>query len=164
VVRRRQLDASPGSVWAVVSDPYHLPRWWPRTQRVENVTSGAAKGRKWTQVLETKDGRGVRADYRCVSAAANERYVFEQLLDGTPFAGILRSARTEIRLDTHGAGTKVTLESEQKLKGLSRMGGLMMRRATGRTLAAALKGLDVAVAGPSEQAGSVTAPAAEASP
>jgi uncharacterized protein YndB with AHSA1/START domain len=152
VSRRRRLDATPGDVWRLVSDPYHLPRWWPRTQRVENVTSGAPRGRKWTQVLETKDGRGVRADYRCVSAADPERYVFEQLLEGTPFDGILRSSRTEFRMKPQGDGTEVTLTSEQKLKGLSRLGGFMMRRATGRTLAEALKGLERALVGGSEAA------------
>jgi uncharacterized protein YndB with AHSA1/START domain len=137
----------PGDVWPVVSDPYHLPRWWPRTKRVENVTSGAPTGRRWTQVLETRDGRGVRADYRCVSAASEERYVFEQMLEGTPFSGILRSARTEIRLQPQNGGTEVSLASEQKLRGLSRLGGFMMRRATGRTLSEALLGLDRATAG-----------------
>lgn len=142
VTRKRRIDASPGAVWSVVSDPYHLPRWWPRTQRVENVSSGAPKGRKWTQVLETKDGRGVRADYRCVSAASDERYVFEQLIEGSPFERILKSSRTEIHLVPEGAGTSVTMRSEQKLRGLSRMGGFMMRRATGRKLNQALDGLD----------------------
>jgi uncharacterized protein YndB with AHSA1/START domain len=147
VVRRRRLGAPPGDVWRVVSDPYHLPRWWPRTKRVENVTSGAPGGRKWTQVLETRDGRGVRADYRCVSAASEERYVFEQLLEGTPFAGILKSARTEIGLRPEDGGTEVSLALEQKLRGLSRLGGFMMRRATGRTLSEALRGLERATAG-----------------
>ncbi len=142
VTRKRRIDASPGAVWSVVSDPYHLPRWWPKTQRVENVSSGAPKGRKWTQVLETKDGRGVRADYRCVSAASDERYVFEQLIEGSPFERILKSSRTEIHLVPEGAGTSVTMRSEQKLRGLSRMGGFMMRRATGRKLNQALDGLD----------------------
>ena len=147
VVRRRRLQAAPGAIWSIVSDPYHLPRWWPRTQRVENVTAGEPKGRKWTQVLETRDGRGVRADYRCVSAAQGERYVFEQLIDGTPFERILRSSRTEIRLSAGDDGTEVTLASEQKLRGLSRLGGFMMRRATGRTLSEALAGLDRASGG-----------------
>ena len=147
VVRRRRLDAAPADVWPVVSDPYHLPRWWPRTQRVENVTSGEPKGRKWTQVLETRDGRGIRADYRCISSASPERYVFEQLIDGTPFQRILRSARTEIHLQPEGAGTEVMLASDQKLRGLSRMGGFMMRRATGRNLNEALKGLENVVTG-----------------
>ena len=147
VVRRRRLEASPRDVWSVVSDPYHLPRWWPRTQRVENVTAGEGKGRKWTQVLETRDGRGVRADYRCISAASRERYVFEQLIEGTPFERILRSSRTEIRLQGEGGGTAVTMASEQKLRGLSRLGGFMMRRAIGRTLTEALAGLEHASGG-----------------
>lgn len=142
VTRKRRIDASPRAIWSVVSDPYHLPRWWPQTQRVENVSSGAPKGRKWTQVLETKDGRGVRADYRCVSAASDERYVFEQLIEGSPFERILKSSRTEIHLSPEGAGTSVTMRNEQKLRGLSRMGGFMMRRATGRKLSQALDGLD----------------------
>jgi uncharacterized protein YndB with AHSA1/START domain len=24
-------------VWNLISDPYNLPRWWPRTSRVESV-------------------------------------------------------------------------------------------------------------------------------
>lgn len=142
VARRRRLAASPGAVWSVVSDPYHLPRWWPRTQRVENVTAGEGKGRTWTQVLETRDGRGVRADYRCVSAASPERYIFEQLIADTPFERILRSSRTEIRLAPGDDGTEVTIEIEQRLRGLSRLGGFMMRRAIGRTVSEALAGLE----------------------
>lgn len=147
VARKRRLDASPRDVWEVVSDPYHLPRWWPRTQRVENVSSGEPKGRRWTQVLETRDRRAIRADFRCVSAANSERYVFEQDLLNTPFEKILKSARTEIRLAPEGAGTQVTLTIEQKLRGLSRFGGLMMRRATGRIATDALDGLERAIAG-----------------
>jgi uncharacterized protein YndB with AHSA1/START domain len=150
VSRKRRLDASPRDVWRVVSDPYHLPRWWPRTQRVENVTSGQPKGRRWTQVLETKQGRGVRADFRCISSAESERYVFEQELAGTPFEGILKSARTEIHLAPENGGTQVRLTSEQRLKGLSRLGGFMMRRAAAKTLSGALEGLEGAVA-PSDE-------------
>lgn len=154
VTRKRRLEVSPKEIWNVVSDPYHLPRWWPRTQRVENVSGGGSpKGRKWTQVLETKDGRGIRADYRCVSAATAERYVYEQLLDETPFERFLQSARTEIRLEPEaGGGTEVTLRTEQRLRGLSRLGGFMMRRATGRTLNDALSGLEQVV-GPNDAAG-----------
>jgi uncharacterized protein YndB with AHSA1/START domain len=142
------MAESPREIWRVVSDPYHLPRWWPRTQRVENVSGGGdPKGRKWTQVLETKDGRGIRADYRCVSAANPERYVYEQELEGTPFERFMQSARTEIRLEPEGEGTEVTLRIEQRMRGLSKLGGFMMRRATGRTLNDALSGLEQAVSG-----------------
>jgi uncharacterized protein YndB with AHSA1/START domain len=145
VVRRRRIPASAGAIWSVISDPYHLPRWWPGTSRVENVTSGDATGRKWTQVLETKDGRGVRTDYRCTSAAQEERYLFEQLVEGTPYAKTLKSASTEIYLDPHGPETEVTLARELQLRGLNRLGGFMFRRATGRILNEALNELETAV-------------------
>jgi hypothetical protein len=136
----------------VVSDPYHLPRWWPRTQRVENVSEGGGdRGRKWTQVLETRDGRAIRADYRCVAAATDKHYAYEQEVEDTPFEKFLQSARTEIRLAPEGLGTQVTLETRQRLKGLSRLGGFMMRRATGRTLAEALNSLE-RITGPDAEA------------
>ena len=40
------------------------------------------------------------------------------------------------------------MRAEQKLRGLSRTGGFMMRRASGRILARALEGLDGATGGP----------------
>lgn len=144
---RRVIDAPVEAVWSVVSDPYHLPRWWPRATRVENVR-GAAGGRRsqWTAVMETQSGRPVRADFRCLSAAANERFVWEQEVQGTPFEKILRSSVLEIHLRPRGGATEVTLKSRQTLRGLSRLGSPMMRRATSRTLDEALDGLRAAVA------------------
>lgn len=147
VTRKRRLSAPAREVWRIVSDPYHLPRWWPGTQRVENVSEGGPEGRKWTQVLETKDGRGIRADYLCVTAAEEERLTYEQLVEDTPFERFLQSARTEIELEPAGEETEVTLRSDQRLRGLSRLGGFMMRRATGRKLTEALRGLDESVSG-----------------
>ena len=136
----------------MVSDPYHLPRWWPRVTRIENVQGGAGGRRaRWTAVLETEKGRGVRADYRCLSAAENERYLWEQEVEDTPFERILKNARTEIRLRRAGGGTEVNLRTRQALRGLSRLGSPMMRRATRKTLTEALDGLERAlVAGASE--------------
>lgn len=145
VTRKRRLAAPAHEVWRIVSDPYHLPRWWPRTQRVENVSDGGPEGRKWTQVLETKDGRGIRADYLCVTASREERLAYEQIVEDTPFERFLQSARTEIELEAAGEETEVTLRSDQRLRGLSRLGGFMMRRATGRTLMEALRALDESV-------------------
>jgi uncharacterized protein YndB with AHSA1/START domain len=147
VVRRRSIAAPASALWEVISDPYHLPRWWPRTQRVENVSTEGAPGPSWTQVLETKGGRGIRADYRCVRAATDESYAYEQTVAGTPFERFLRSARTEIKLEPRDGETKVTLASERRLRGLSRLGSPMMRRATGRMLAEALVGLERAATG-----------------
>ncbi len=147
VVRRRRIAAPASALWSVVTDPYHLPRWWPNTQRVENVSAGDPAERSWTQVLETRDGRGVRADYRCVDATDGERYVFEQTLEGTPFERFVKRVRTEIQLRPLNGETDVTMSLDRRLRGLSRLGSPMMRRAIGRTLNEALAGLETAATG-----------------
>jgi uncharacterized protein YndB with AHSA1/START domain len=146
VTRRRTISAPVGEVWKLVSDPYSLPRWWPRVGRVENVESKSAGRRsQWTKVLETSEGRGVRADYRCLSSAENERYVWEQDLEGSPFARHLRSSRIEIGLRERDGGTQVNLVSVQTLKGMSRLGSPMMRRGQGAILEEALDGIERAL-------------------
>ena len=146
ISRRRTIDASPDAVWSLVSDPYNLPRWWPRTVRVENVERTAAgKRSQWTKVLETSEGRGVRADYRCLSSAERERYVWEQQLGDTPFDRILRSSVLEIGLAPEDGRTNVQLTSRQTLRGMSRLGSPMMRRATRTTLDEALDGIERAL-------------------
>ncbi|MGN6663198.1 MAG: SRPBCC family protein [Solirubrobacterales bacterium] len=146
VTRKRMIAASVGEVWRLVSDPYALPRWWPRTARVENVDRKAGGRRsQWTKVLETAEGRGVRADFRCLSAAENERYVWEQELEGTPFQRHLKSLRVEIGLRPRDEGTEVSLTEEQSLKGMSKLGSPLMRRARGEALDEALDGIEEAL-------------------
>jgi len=146
VTRRRTVSASPGKVWDLVSDPYNLPRWWPRTSRVESVDrKGGGRRSQWTKVLETAEGRGVRADFRCLSSAEGERYVWEQQLEGTPFARHLRSSTVEITLRPGGGGTEVALTSAQTLRGLSRLGSPMMRGGQGKILDQALDGIEAAL-------------------
>jgi uncharacterized protein YndB with AHSA1/START domain len=140
------ISAPVPEVWSLVSDPYSLPRWWPRTSRVENVEQKTAGRRsQWTKVLETSEGRGVRADFRCLSSAENERYVWEQELEGTPFARHLRSSRIEVALREAAGGTQVDLSSVQTLKGMSRLGSPMMRRGQGEILDEALDGIEAAL-------------------
>jgi uncharacterized protein YndB with AHSA1/START domain len=133
-------------VWDLVSDPYSLPRWWPRVGRVESVDR-KPEGRRsqWTKVLETAEGRGVRADYRCLSSAEGERYVWEQQLAGSPFERHLRRSVVEIGLRGDEEGTEVSLTSEQKLRGMSRLGSPMMRGGQRKILEAALDGLERAL-------------------
>jgi uncharacterized protein YndB with AHSA1/START domain len=148
VTRRRTVDAPIADVWKLVSDPYALPRWWPRVSRVEDVDArqGGRRG-QWTKVLETQHGRGVRADYRCVSSAEPERYVWEQQLEGSPFAKHLKDSRVEIELHPAGeAGTRVVLTSSQTMRGMSRLGGWMMRKGQRDILDSALGGLEEALA------------------
>jgi hypothetical protein len=118
--------------------------------RVEDVHQvGGGRRSRWTTVLGTERGRGVRADYRCTSAAAGERYVWEQDIEGTPFERILRFARLEIQLsDGPDGGTRVKLASSERLRGLSRLGSPMMRMATRKRLDEALDGMERAVGTP----------------
>jgi uncharacterized protein YndB with AHSA1/START domain len=146
VVRRRRIAAPAGALWGVIADPYHLPRWWPNTQRVESVSDEDPGGRSWTQVLETKDGRGVRADYRCVEASEEERYVFEQEIEDTPFQRFVKSVQTDIELQPRDGDTEVTITLDRRLRGLSRLGAWMMRRATKRQLDEALTDLEAIAA------------------
>ena len=147
VSRSRLIGADRERVWALVSDPHSLPRWWPRTKRVEDVRGGDGKRAQWTAVLETERGSGVRADYRCTASTEGARYAWEQQLAGTPFDRILRASRLEITLAQADSGTKVTLTSEETLRGLSRLGSSMMRGASRRRLDEALDGLDRALVG-----------------
>jgi uncharacterized protein YndB with AHSA1/START domain len=146
VTRTREIEAPVGEVWKLVSDPYSLPRWWPRTARVENVDAKpGGKRTAWTKVLQTAEGRGVRADFRCVSSAERDRYVWEQELEGTPFERHLKALRVEIGLRERDGGTEVSLTEEQSLKGMSKFGSPLMRRARADVLDQALDGLERAL-------------------
>ena len=147
VTRTRTVEAPIGDVWGLISDPYGLPRWWPRTTRVENVDAKpGGKRTQWTKVLQTAEGRGVRADFRCVSSAERERYVWEQELEGTPFERHLKGLRVEIGLREREDGTEVSITEEQSLKGMSKLGSPLMRRARGDILDGALDGIERALA------------------
>ncbi|HEU5106587.1 MAG TPA: SRPBCC family protein [Solirubrobacterales bacterium] len=143
--RKRTLEAPLGDVWKLVSDPYNLPRWWPRTGRVESVEGGGGRRTRWTSVLETAEGRGVRADFRCVSSAEKERYVWEQELAGTPFERHLKGLQVEVRMRERDGGTEVSITEEQSLKGMSKLGSPLMRRARGDVLDEALDGIEAAL-------------------
>jgi len=133
------------SVWQVVADPNHLPRWWPGVKRMEGVGPDA-----WTEVHITKKGRAVRIDFRLLESVppdaeegAGARRAWEQEIEGTPFERVLDESITEIRLAPAGGGTAVTLERRQRLRGASRVGGgMMLKRATAKRLNEALDELE----------------------
>jgi len=146
VSRSRVIAAERDRVWDLISDPHNLPRWWPRAQRVEDVR-GDGKRARWTTVLQTERGSGVRADYRCTAATTGERYAWDQQLAGTPFDRLLRASTLEISLARRDGETDVKLTSEETLRGLSRLGSAMMRGASKRRLDEALDGIERAVGG-----------------
>jgi uncharacterized protein YndB with AHSA1/START domain len=136
VQRSRTVAAPVDDVWRIVRDPYHLPRWWPRTQRVEGVSSGG-----WTSVLLTDKGRSVRADYRVEASKGAGRRRWAQEVTGTPFEKLFREVVYEVTLAPADAGTQVGIEVHQKPVGWARFGGMMLRRAAQRQLDEALDGL-----------------------
>jgi uncharacterized protein YndB with AHSA1/START domain len=154
--RSRTIAASEDELWEVIRDPHHLPRWWPRVTRVEDVEENA-----FTEVMKTAKGKFVRADFQLVGIDERTRTLkWEQRLQGTPFARLLKSAETEVRLApvtasaSHssraqgaegllGAATEVTIELRQTLNGFfPRFGGYMVRRAAAATIDEALNGLE----------------------
>jgi len=140
VKRSRRIAAPRERIWDVVSDPYALPRWWPRLQRVEEASADA-----WTKVLTSDRGKPVRADYTRVAAEPPERLEWRQELAETPFERILSESRLTIALDADGGATDVALTSRERLRGLARLGGLMVRRATTKRLDEALERLALTV-------------------
>jgi uncharacterized protein YndB with AHSA1/START domain len=154
VSRRREIAAPPSEVWTLVSDPYNLPRWWPHTDRVEDVQlTPAGKRSHWTQVLRTKGGRGVRADFRCTGSTEESRFAWEQEIEGTPFERHLSSSEVEIKLKPSSGGTEVRITARHALKGLSRLGSPMLSRGQGAILADALVGIERALIGAGEEDG-----------
>jgi uncharacterized protein YndB with AHSA1/START domain len=149
--RSREIRTGRGDVWRVVSDPHHLWRWWPKVQRVEDVRERRrGAGTQWTSVLETKSGRTVRADFRCLFSREGEAIAWEQEVEGSPFERVLASAVTKVELRDADGATRVTLEHDQRLRGLSRLGGFMLRRASAEQLDEALDGLVAIVSGPGD--------------
>jgi uncharacterized protein YndB with AHSA1/START domain len=135
-VRSRRIDAAPESVWAIVSDPHHLPRWWPNVTRVEDVSAG-----RFTTVIPTKRGKPVRLDYRVTESEAPTRRAWAQDLEGTPFERLLATWTTTVVLEPEGRTCRVTLEERQQLRGSFRAGMLLQRRPARRRVDTALASL-----------------------
>jgi uncharacterized protein YndB with AHSA1/START domain len=125
-------------LWELISDPHHMPRWWPGVTRMENVESN-----RWTQVFNTRRGRPVRADFHLLEAQPPSLLLWEQELEGTPFERVLNALTIEIRLEPlPGSVTEITIVQRQKLRGYSRTGGFLVRGAVRRQLDGVLEGLE----------------------
>lgn len=137
VRRSRVIGAAPADVWAILDDPEHLPRWWPRATRVESVDQG-----RFTLVLTTARGRPVRADYAIATREPPRRRVWRQQVEGTPFERILQASEIEAIVEPDAAGAVVALELRQRPRGFARLGGFMLRRAARAQLDEALAQLE----------------------
>jgi uncharacterized protein YndB with AHSA1/START domain len=136
ISRRLTIEAPSDRLWELVSDAHHLPRWWPGVERVEGVEPG-----RFTQVLHTRKGRPVRIDFQVTAEEPPHRQVWEQELAGTPFERVLSESVIEVVIEATADASEVTISQRQQLRGYSRTGGWMLRRATRRKLDEALQGL-----------------------
>jgi uncharacterized protein YndB with AHSA1/START domain len=135
--RTKVFAVAPQRVWELIEDPHHMPRWWPGVARMEGVEED-----RFTQVMVTKKGRPVRLDFLLVESDPPWRRAWQQEVEGTPFARVLEAAITEVLLEPEAEGTKVTIAQHQKLRGYSKTGGFLLRRATRAKLDEALDGLE----------------------
>jgi uncharacterized protein YndB with AHSA1/START domain len=134
--RSREIAAPKRTVWSLATDPYHLPRWWPATQRVENVNRGG-----WTLVFSTPRGRTVRADFSLVTTEPPALARWRQDLEGTPFGRIFASVDYTLRLEGEDGAVRAELAVDQRYTGMARFGRFQLRRAARRQLDEALAGL-----------------------
>jgi uncharacterized protein YndB with AHSA1/START domain len=154
IARRSRTIAAPiEDLWALIGDPHHLPRWWPRVTRVEDVEEDA-----FTEVMRTRKGKLVRADFDVTHRDEDTHTLtWSQRVHGTPFEQVLSSAETQLSLvpsETSRRSTDVTIELRQEMvrysgrssglfMGLTpRFGSTMVRRAAAATLDDALDGLE----------------------
>jgi uncharacterized protein YndB with AHSA1/START domain len=136
VAREGSVPVPADEVWRLVSDPEHLPRWWPGVTRVEEVTPSA-----WTTVLRSPKGKTVRADYTLVEAEPHRRVSWRHEVEESPFERILGESVTEVELEPANGATRVALRTRVRVRGFARLGFLQVRKATGRQLEEALDGL-----------------------
>jgi hypothetical protein len=91
----------------------------------------------WSTVLASPRGRDVRADWRLCVDEAGQRRRWAQELEGSPFARLFERHEVEVQL----AGSKVTIEIEQKVRGWARLAPFIVRRAAKKVADEALDGL-----------------------
>lgn len=143
----RTIAAPAWRLWEVVRDPHHLPRWWPRVERVEDVRAD-----EFTEVMRTGKGKVVRADFERLRVDEQAMTLsYAQRVRGTPFERVLRCSEIHVRLAavhpdaqlTAPDATRVTIELRQAMTGFfPRFGGFLVRRASTATLDEALDGLE----------------------
>jgi uncharacterized protein YndB with AHSA1/START domain len=132
----RSIPAPQAELWELLSDPHHQPRWWPHVERMEGVDEGG-----FTQVLKTRRGKAIRADFAVIARHPPSMVAWEQQLSGTPFARVLSESVMQVDLAPSGAATVVTISHRLKPRGYSRTGGFLIGRDTSKQLERLLDGI-----------------------
>jgi uncharacterized protein YndB with AHSA1/START domain len=135
IERSRTLEVSPDEVWEVVSSVDRLPEWLVSAERAE-LLEGNGLGRR--QRLHGHWGKSrSEIDQRVVVWEPPRLFAWEheaERLDGKPAPRFARSTRLSVAVEPDGAGSRVTLRSEQEPASAVR--GLVMRLFARRKIAA----------------------------
>jgi carbon monoxide dehydrogenase subunit G len=134
--RSRTFAVAQSELWELIADPDHQPRWWPGVERMESVGDDG-----FTQVLKTRRGTPIRADFLVAVREPPWMTVWEQQLPGTPFARVLSESVIQVNLEPAGEGTAVTIAHRLKPRGYSRTGGFLLGRDTAKQLDRLLDGI-----------------------
>jgi uncharacterized protein YndB with AHSA1/START domain len=99
----RVLLASREDVWAIVSEPYHLPDWWPAYTGVEPDRRGLVEGARW-KVVRSRTPGFVR------KPRGKGLIVIQRVSPGEELAWLDLSQNVEagLRLEDEGRGTRAT--------------------------------------------------------
>ena len=119
----------PSASGTIVADPHHLPRWWPRVERVEGVDRRALH----------RGARAPSAGARCApTSASSTRERRERRALGAGARGdavrarASRAASTEVELRARGRRhARDARRCASSCAARARFGGFMVRRATG---------------------------------
>jgi len=103
ITASRVLVASREDVWALVTEPYHLPDWWPAYTGVEPDRRGLAEGARWT-VLRSRTPGFLR------KPRGKGLIVIQRVSPGEELAWLDLSQNVEagLRLEDEGRGTGAT--------------------------------------------------------
>jgi uncharacterized protein YndB with AHSA1/START domain len=103
ITASRVLLASREDVWAIVSEPYHLPDWWPAYTGVEPDRRGLVEGARWT-VLRSRTPGFLR------KPRGKGLIVIQRVSPGEELAWLDLSQNVEagLRLEDEGRGTRAT--------------------------------------------------------
>ena len=126
----RELLAPKADVWALVSEPYHLPDWWPGYTGVEPDRRGLAEGARWTVMrgrtpglLRRPGGQGMLV-IRRVDPTLELRWLdmAQQIEAGIELANA-GSDRTRAVVSVEGAWWRINVEGVRRLpqQALSRL-------------------------------------------
>jgi uncharacterized protein YndB with AHSA1/START domain len=121
VQAHRLLLAPPEDVWALLSEPYHLPDWWPGYLGVQPDRRGLAEGARWTvnrgttraatsNLIRRPGGEGTLVITRVVERGLLAWHDVDLRVDASVAIEPAAGRQTEATVSLTGSWARLTLE------------------------------------------------------